>query len=465
MRSDASTILIMFVGVVVLAAIFLVPLNRVGERAIHIAPRYAAFLGRVTAGTVDVHYREIEGRHFTHRTPPTDVPMSAHLGARMWLSSFDSRGKPVGLIIEGGTRFRPWKAAYMVAVQVSGHDQLLLESVDYQETLLRRWNTALDTLSKQGMGLSSLQELMLSRPLIQGEGAHWSFDDLLAEQSAPLAEKYRQVQLLHDSTSTDRRMYLVLRSGGTFGSWIKARHHGSNRAGVEEHFRNVLAKLTTVLRQATLTVLDTVGPDQMAALLRLLVDPQAAGIVGYREEAGRGSHPVSTHVAPIAQWDEHWSHLVVNGMETATYRVIGFPHRVVGPTFLAGALLNHRGALRVSVVMAPEDVKTSVYVTRAGITNAAGKADRKASSGTVTTEQERQMDAQPAQRDVEMAAGHQPMMFIAYFTLIAEDRDTLRQAVDDLNTQCDSIDLDLGCCYGWQARAYTLTLPFCRGVG
>lgn len=461
-RSDTSTIIVVTVAFCVLALVFLVPLNlKTGESFVDIAPRYAAFGWRVTAGSVDVHFREVEGRHYTHRTIPTDIPMSVHLGSRMWLSSFNFRGQPVGLIVEGGTRLRPWRAAYMVAVQVSGHDQLLLESVDYQETLLRRWTTTLDSLSKKSLGLSGFQELMLSRPRIQGEGADWTFDDLLASQPAALADRYRQIQLDHDATDTDRRMYLVLRSGGTFASWIKARHYGSNRAGVEEHFRGVLAKLSTALRQATLTMLDTVTADHMAALLRLLVDPTAAPVVGYRELETRST---ATHIAPIAQFEEHFSHLIVNGLYTQTFRVIGWPDRVVGPQFLASALRNHQGGLRVSVAMAPEDKKTSVYATRAGITNAAGKADRRAAKGTVTTEQERIVDNQPAQRDVEMAAGHHPVMFVAYFTLIAEDKDSLRRAADELNTQCDAEGVDLGCCHGWQPRAYTLTLPFCRGV-
>jgi hypothetical protein len=462
-RSDSSTILLTFLGICVLAILFLVPVNRVGERAIHLVPRYASFLGRLVNGNIDVHFREIEGRHFSHRTVTTDFPMSKHLGDHLSLSSFDWRGRSIGLIIEGGTRLRPWKASYLVVVQVSGRDQLPLESAEYQETLLRRWNTALNTLSKQDLGLSALQELMLSRPLVEGEGAHWDFDDLLEEQAPELAEQYRQVQLLHDATGTDRRMFLVLRSGGTFGAWMKARHYGSNRVGVEEHFRNVLGRLSAVLQQATLNLVRTMDVDQLNALLRLVLDPTFAPAVGYRE-AERSVHSVGTHVAPIEQWDEHHSYLVVNGVYTSTYRVIGWPHRVIGPAFLSGALLNHQGGLRVSVVMAPEDPKTSVYVTRAGMTNAAGKAERRSQKGTVTTEQERLVDSQPAVRDAEMAHGHHPIMFGVYFTVIADDRDSLRRAADDLATQCDAVGVDIGCCHGWQSRAYTNTLPFCRGV-
>lgn len=462
-RSDSSTILLTFVGVCVLALLFLAPLNSVGERAIHIVPRYGSFLWRVISGTVDVHFREIEGRHFTHRKVPTDFPMSKHLGERMFLSSFDWRERSIGLIIDGGTRLRPWRASYMVVIQVSGRDHFPLESAEYQETLLRRWNTALNTMSKQDLGLSALQELMLSRPLVDGEGAHWDFDDLLVGQPPGLADQYREIQLMHDATGTDRRMFLVLRSGGTFGSWMKARHYGSNRAGVEEHFRNVLGRLTVVLQQATLILVRTLDIDQINALMRLVLDPSFAPAVGYREDE-RPTRIVGTHVAPIDQWEEHHSYLTVNGMYTSTFRVIGWPHKVTGPAFLSGALLNHQGGLRVAVVMAPEDPKTSIYITRAGMTNAEGKADRRRQKGTVTTEQDRLTDSQPAQRDVEMAHGHHPLMIGVYLTVVAEDRDSLRRAVNDLATQCDAVGVDIACCHGWQSRAYTNTLPFCRGV-
>src|SRR5262249_58687702 len=103
------------------------------------------------------------------------------------------------------------------------------------------------------------------------------------------------------------------------------------------------------------------------------------------------------------------------------------------------------------VVMAPEDPKTSVYINRAGMTNAEGKADRRRQKGTVTTEQDRLQASHPAQRDVEMAHGHHPLMIGVYLTVVAEDRDSLRRAVNDLATQCDAVGVDIGCCHGLQA--------------
>jgi hypothetical protein len=461
-RSDSSSILLTFLGVCVLAVLFLVPLNRVGERAIHVVPRYATFLYRVAAGTVDVHVREIEGRHFTDRKPPSDFPMSAHLGERMFLSSFSWRERAIGLVVQGGTLVRPWRASYTIVSQVCGKDQFLLESPEFRETLVQRWNTALNTMSRKDLGLSAVQELMVLRPVRQGEAGHWGFDDVLADQPSARADQYRSVQLLHDATDTDRRLFLAFRSGGTFASWVKARHFGSNRAGVEAHFRNVLGRLSGVLEQASLTLERVLDFDQMNDLLRLTLDPTYAPAVRFRE-AGKSVRSVG-RVAPIEQWEEHASFLVVNGMYTATYRTVGWPNRVVGTTFLAGALSRHQGGLRVSVILGPEDAKTSRHVARAGMTTVAGKVDGRVARGTVTTETDRLADSQPAQRDVEMAHGHHPLQYGAYFTVVAEDREALRRACDELATECDTVGVDIGCCHGWQAQAYGNTLPFCRGV-
>jgi hypothetical protein len=258
-------------------------------------------------------------------------------------------------------------------------------------------------------------------------------------------------------------MFLVLRSGGTFPSWFKARHRGSSRAGVEEHFRGVLDKAETATRQAKLTLKSTLDAGQIADRLRLMVDPSFAPAVGYRQ-SGRSVRSRSTHVAPISQWEEHSSRLSVNGMETATFRVVGWPSRTVGPQFLASALSNHQGELRVSVTMAPEDPKTSLYINRAGMTNAAGKADRRAAKGTVTTAQDAMADEQPGNRDAEMAAGHSPLQYVVHLTVVAEDAESLRRACDDLATQCDAIGVDIACCYGFQGPAFAYTLPFVRGV-
>lgn len=458
---DSATILACLAALGVNAAVFFVPVNKLGESVIHVAPRYARFVGRVAAGQTDVHYREREGRHYTHRPIPADTPMSVHLGERMWLSSFDD----VALIVEGGTFLKPWRSSYTVAVQICGHDQLLLESVDYQEKLIQLWNVALDTLHKKNLKLTAIQQLLVSRPMREGEGAHRTFEAALTHQTDGLADSYRAVQLMHDETDTDRRMYLALKSGGTFGSWFKARHFGSNRAGVEEHFRSILAKLPTVLRQADLTMLGPVTRNQMSALFRLLTDPKAAPHVGYHE-LERATRPVATQIPPIAQFDDtHYSHIVVNGMFAATYRVSGWPDRIVGPHFLNAAILNHQAELRVAIPIAPDDPNVAKHSNRAGMTNTAGKQDRKAASGTITTEAERQADALPYQRDVEMGAGHAPAIWTGYMTLIADDEASLRRAADDLATMCDQAGVDLQCTHGYQGAAYWYTLPLCRGLG
>jgi hypothetical protein len=459
-HSDASTILAGFVTLLLTAAVFVLPVNKARERLIHIIPRYVAFTGRIAAGTVDIHFRELEGRHYTHRQLPVDVPLSIHLGEGVWLSSFDWLQRHIGLIVQDGTRLRPWRAAHSIVIQVSGQDSMLLESADYQETLLARWTTMLDTIFKQNLGLSGLQELMSSRPLVQGEGAHWVDDPA---DGSDAAARYRAVQLAHDAVATERCLWLVLRSGGTFTSWFKARHHGSSRAGVDEHFRGVLDKMNMAARQAKLTLVSIMDADQIADRLRLMVDPSFAPAVGYRE-TGQSPRSRSTHVAPIGQWEEHHGHVIVNGWYVQTFRVVGWPARIVGPQFLAAALTNHQGGLRVSVTMAPEDPKTSLYINRAGMTNAAGKADRRAAKGTVTTAQDAIVEAQPGNRDVEMAAGHSPLQYVVHLSTVAESEEASRRAGDDLATQCDAIGVDIAACHGFQASAFAYTLPLCRGI-
>lgn len=459
---DPPTLLGSFAMVAVVAGAFLIPLNRAQERAIHYVRRYAGFAARAAQGGDDTTTRQAEGRHTTRVRSAEATPLAKQLG-RVALTWFEHRGERVGLLVDQRSRVRPWRTVYMVVVQVSGRDELPLGSTDQQERLLRRWNTALNTTVKKDFGLSGVEQLMVSRPMIEGEGAHWEFDDLLAGQQPELAAYYRQVQLLHDATATDRRMFVVLRSGGTFRTWTRARNSGRARFDVEAHFRNVIDRLPQVTHHSALTLVRVLDVDHVSALLRLLVDPAHAPAVGYRE-AGQSVPSSSLVAAPIEQWEEHHGHLIVNGQYTATYRVIGWPTTVIGPQFLAGALLNHQGTLRVSVVMKPEDPKTTNYVNRAGMTNAAAKAERKASMGTITTEAERLDGGHPTQRDVEQAHGNLPLMYGVYLTVITGDEASLRRAVDDLATQCDTVGVDIGRCYGWQATAYVNTLPLCRGV-
>jgi hypothetical protein len=301
---------------------------------------------------------------------------------------------------------------------------------------------------------------MLSRQRRQGEGADWVDDPNDQSESA---KRSRAVKLAHDAVATERSMFLILRSGGTFTSWFKARHRGSSRAGIEEHFRGVLDKMQTAARQAKLTLKSVMDADQIADLLRLEVDPSHAPAVGYRQ-AGRSIRSRSTHIAPVSQFEESHSHVIVNGWYVQTFRVVGWPARIGGPWFLADELTNHKEDLRVSVTMAPEDPKTSLYINRAGMTNAAGKADRRAAKGTVTTAQDAIVEAQPSTRDAEMAAGHHPLQYVVHLTVIAEDEEALRSAGDDLATRCDTKGVDIAACHGYQGPAFAYTLPFCRGI-
>jgi hypothetical protein len=464
-RTDTPTVIACVIGIMLTVGLFLLPLNAAKERAIHLVPRYLRFARSYVGRRVDVHARVVEGRHHTHREIPTDVPLSPHLGA-VWLSNFTWGSREVGLIVEGGSRWQPWKAAHSIVVQLSGHDQLLLESADYQDTLLRRWTGFLNTLSKRSLGLTGAQELLLSRPMIQGEGAHWrAFNPRLDGQKPELAERYRNIQLAHDATDTDRRLYLVLRSGGTFTAWFKARHRGSSRAGVEEHFGQILAKIGQMAKTATLTLVGVLSAEQLSAELRLMVDPASAPAVGYRRDGKRAIRSAPYQVAPITEWKVYRDHVEVNGWVAATYRVVAWPDTVHGSSLLDAALMDHQGILRVAVPIAPADPKTTRRLVKAGMTNAEAKAIRKAATGAVTTEDERITDAQSAQRDVEMARGkHQPVFYTGYFTSIAEDEAALRRAVDDLATQLDTSAVDIQACYGFQAEAYAFTLPFCRGA-
>lgn len=459
-RPDPPTIATVVVAFVALTFAFVCPLNRAGERAIHLVPRYTRFVGSVIAGDVDVHWREVEGRHYTHRPVPHDAALSPHLGKRLYLSSFEFNGRHLGLLVQGGSRLRPWRAAYLVVVQVAGRDQLLLESADHQETLLARWTAVVNATTKKDLGLSGFQELMVSRPLRQGEGAGWDFEDALVPE---LADGYRQVQLAHDRCHRDRKIYLVLRSGGTFSAWVKGRHYGSNRAGAEEHFRGVHAKLSAVLSQATLNLVQALDVHQLSAVLRLMVDPHAAPAVGYRE-GPRAVHPVGGTVAPISHWKAHRSTLEVNGSVAATYRVVGWPDTITGvPGLLSSALAHHQGILRVSVVMQPEDAQTARYLNKAHATNSASKADRKAAKGQVTTQQDVADEAPGYQRDAEMAKGHTPLIYAVYATLVCDDDEALQRAGDDLATQCDSVGVDIANCHANQGEAFAFTMPFARG--
>ena len=466
-HNDASTLIACAVGASVVGVLFLVPFGK--DRLIVLIPRWVAFVYEWVACRVDVHTRNVEGRHYTHRPLPDATPLSPHFGA-MWLSTFDWHDQPVGLLIEGGSWWQPWRSAHMIVVQVSGQDQLLLESPNYQEILLRRWTAMLNTQLKRSLGLTGIQELLITRPMIQGEGAHWqSFNAVKRGQNPRLVAQYQAVQLAHDAVTVDRRMFLTLRTGGTFSSWMRARRRGSSRAGIEDHFRGVLDKLGGVAYQATLTVQEVLSADRAAAELRLMVDPASAPAVGYRRGA-RQVRTVPTQVAPITHWKAHVDRVEVNGMVARTFRTVGWPDTVVGSSLLAGVLDGFEGSLRVGIPIGPEDPKIARKANKVAMTWSQANLQHKTDQNQVVTEDDKMAEEKARQRDAERARGkHHPAIYNAYFTLLADGVDAAAVALldrfsEELMTQLDTASVDIQCCYGFQGPALRYTLPFCQGL-
>lgn len=464
MHAEPSMFLLCLLATGINCVIFVVPVpgpkdaRKAQEHVIDVVPRFVRLVGRIVEGAVDVHAREVEGRHYSDRTLPTDIPFSTHLGDQLWLSSFDWLGRSIGLVIRGGTRLRPWRASQSICIKVAAADSILLESESHQEHLLNLWETTLDGLFKENLGLTGLQVLISSRPLLPGEDAHWvsnPTDDRLQ------TVRYRAVQAAHDEVAIERCEWLVFRSGGTFKSWFTARHKGSSRAGFEQFWRSVLDNVWSVIPQAKLKIVEVLGSAALADRLRVMVDPSSAPAVGY-SIAGKAAPSRVTHVAPISEWDDrHSTYLKLNGWFFQTFRVVGWPASRTGAQFLYTQIMNHPGGLLFTEIIEPEDPTLAKYSTKAGLTNAHSKRKRREAKDTITTEADKIVEAQAGWRDVELAAGHQGVQLVAYLTTYNRTEEAMERAGDDLAIKCRAIGVTIAPCSAFQGEALCYVLPYC----
>jgi hypothetical protein len=247
-------------------------------------------------------------------------------------------------------------------------------------------------------------------------------------------------------------------------------------AGTERHLYRHECLLAMTLRSGTrVRRARSDAPEELARSLELLearcvdagfvvdeiLDPDGL-VAALRASTDRMPHGYGDGPFPLAV-DEHWDHLLTDGVHHATYWVASWPRQAVRAEFLLPLLVGAAGRRTISVTVSPVAATRAVHEAEQARTSGRADLALRAHHGFALTARTRAADDATRRREEELAEGHAPFRFSGYVTVSEASADGLAQSCDRLEQAAALSRLDLRRLYGEQAEAFLATIPLGRG--
>jgi hypothetical protein len=227
----------------------------------------------------------------------------------------------------------------------------------------------------------------------------------------------------------------------------EARKHGRGLAGGVA----VLESEARVL-QSALTAVGVNGRwlsgTEIAATLRSAFDPAAVAVI---DRLG-GGFPASA-AGPLGV-DVDWDWLRTDSSYHRVYQVEEWPRVLVGAGFL-GPLLLRPGIRRTfSIVLQPIPITVALRDARRDqVERVTDRATRRR-IGQLETEEDRQIDADVAQRERDIASGHGDVRWVGLLVVSGDTEELLDDACGQIETAAAQAMLDLRKLVGQQAEGF-----------
>ncbi|MFI7067088.1 SCO6880 family protein [Kribbella sp. NPDC050124] len=195
----------------------------------------------------------------------------------------------------------------------------------------------------------------------------------------------------------------------------------------------------------------------LAASLRVAFDPAATRtLVGAVDPAD---------AAPLAV-DASWDHLRTDSSFHRVYVVTEWPRVRATPSFLSPLLLKPGIRRTFSLVLQPVPIGKALRdARRHQVERVTDRATRKR-IGQLETEEDRQLDADVAQREKDLAVGHGDVRWIGLIAVSADTEDALDEACTEIEIAASQALLDVRRLVGQQVEGFlAAALPFGVGLG
>jgi hypothetical protein len=195
----------------------------------------------------------------------------------------------------------------------------------------------------------------------------------------------------------------------------------------------------------------------LASTLRVAFDPAATRTLIAEID------PVDA--GPLAV-DASWDHLRTDSSFHRVYVVAEWPRVRAMPSFLSPLLLKPGIRRTFSLVLQPVPIGKALRdARRHQVERVTDRATRKR-IGQLETEEDRQLDADVAQREKDLAAGHGDVRWIGLIAVSADTEEALDEACSEVEIAATQALLDVRRLVGQQIEGFlAAALPFGVGLG
>ena len=199
------------------------------------------------------------------------------------------------------------------------------------------------------------------------------------------------------------------------------------------------------------------GAGDLAASLRVAFDPAATRTLPSSETLD------AADAGPLAV-DAGWDHLRTDSSLHRVYVITEWPRIQATPSFLSPLLLKPGIRRTFTLVLEPIPMAKALRDARRHQVERVSDRTTRKRIGQLETEEDRQLDADVAQRERDLAAGHGDVRWLGLVVVSADSEDALDDACMEVEIAATQALLDLRRLVGQQMEGFVAAaLPF--GVG
>jgi hypothetical protein len=352
--------------------------------------------------------------------------------------------------------YDPGERTYTAVLPASGPGFVLLAGAE-RDRRVSGWAAALGALARQGTPVHRIQWVARTLPgSAPGQSTDAGASGMQPDAGGPTGASASYHELLAVTRSQICRNQVLLAMS------VKAARPGLalRPPGAQDHATScalLLRELAAFRRRLSDADVDTapaLAPRALASVMR-------AGFSSSRwawpEECG------TTWPWPVAG-EVLWDAVRMDGTWHATYWVAEWPRTDVGADFLGPLLLASDVRQTVSVTMEPLSPLDAAREAQQARTADVADAELRRRGGFLHTARRRREEETVADREVELADGHAPFKFSGYVTATADTREELDASCGRIEQSAGQCGMELRRCFGDQQRAFSFTLPLCRGL-
>lgn len=330
-------------------------------------------------------------------------------------------------------------AALSAILRVRGRGFALLDHAE-QERMVANWGDALGGFCKERSAVRRVSWSEWVAPSGIGEHLAYFESHRAAPLDAPAVQAY--LSLLEDAgpMATTHEVLVTVtvdarRAGRGRGGGDPQDRHGRSRENQQRAAIDVLVEelglLASRLEAAGLAVDEPLSPTEIAAAVRVRLDPHATRLAARRRSLAELAGKVSVYNAgPLSTRCER-RFFEADGALHASFLVTEWPRLDVPPNWMETLLL-HAGAVRtICVSYEPVPPSRSARQVARDATRLASDAELRERKGFRVNAAHRRAEAAVAEREAELVAGYPELGHVGIITVTAADREALEQACRD----------------------------------